>query len=57
MGEHKKHMGHAMMMGEGHKKGFHRHFFTKDEKKEWLENYVNELKKELQAAEERLKEI
>lgn len=58
MTHHYKHMGHAMMMGPGHKeKGFHRHFYTKDEKKEWLENYVDQLKKELKAAEEKLSSL
>lgn len=56
MMEH-RHMGHAMMMGEGHKRGFHRHYYTKEEKKEWLEYYVNQLKKELTAAEEKLKDM
>jgi hypothetical protein len=57
MGFEQRHMGHAMMMGEGHKKVFHRHYFTNDEKKEWLENYIDQLRKELKAAEEKLKEL
>lgn len=50
---HMHHKGHEM----GHKKAFQRKFMTKDEKKEWLSNYVDDLKKELQAAEEKLKSL
>lgn len=33
-----------------------RHFYTAKEEEEWLENYRDQLKKELAAVEERLKE-
>jgi len=36
---------------------FHRHYFSKLEEKEWLEEYRDELKKELAGVEERLKEL
>lgn len=53
-------MGHMMRHHGMHGKkveGFHRKFYTKDEKREWLSKYVDELKKELAAAEEKLKEM
>jgi hypothetical protein len=34
-----------------------RHFFTKEEKIEHLENYAEELKKEIAAVNERIKEL
>jgi hypothetical protein len=43
------------MHGEGH--GYRRHFFTKGEKIEKLKNYAEELKKELKAVEEKIKEM
>ncbi|RJQ31345.1 MAG: hypothetical protein C4562_06120 [Actinobacteria bacterium] len=52
----KYHMGHARKgmcpgCGEG------RHFYTKEEKKAWLEDYVEQLEKELRGAKERLEEL
>jgi hypothetical protein len=44
-------MGHH---GHGH---FRRHFLTKAEKIERLENYIQELKNELSAVQERIKEL
>lgn len=41
--------------GEGH--GYRRCFFTKAEKVEKLKNYAEELKKELKAIEEKIKEM
>lgn len=41
--------------GEGH--GYRRRFFTKAEKVEKLKNYAEELKKELKAIEEKIKEM
>jgi hypothetical protein len=43
------------MRGEGH--GYRRHFFTKAEKIEKLKNYAEELKNELKAVEEKIKEM
>jgi hypothetical protein len=43
------------MHGEGH--GYRRHFFTKAEKIEKLKNYAEELKNELKAVEEKIKEM
>jgi hypothetical protein len=43
------------MRGEGH--GYRRRFFTKAEKVEKLKNYAEELKKELKAIEEKIKEM
>jgi len=40
---------------EGH--GYRRRFFTKAEKVEKLKNYAEELKKELKAIEEKIKEM
>jgi len=34
---------------------FHRHYFSRQEEREWLEEYREELKKELAGVEERLK--
>jgi len=41
----------------GHEHGYRRRFLTKAEKTEKLKNYAEELKKELEAVEERIKEI
>jgi len=43
------------MHGHGH--GYRRHFLTKAEKIEKLKNYAEELKKELKAVEEKIKEM
>ena len=40
-----------------HAQGYRRRFFTKAEKTEKLKNYAEELKKELKAVEEKLKEM
>ena len=40
-----------------HRHPHHRHFLTKEEKIEKLENYAKDLKKELTAVEERIKEL
>jgi phage-related tail protein len=43
------------MHGDGH--GYRRRFFTKAEKVEKLKSYVEELKNELKAVEEKVKEM
>jgi hypothetical protein len=43
------------MHGKGH--GYRRHFFTKTEKIEKLKNYAEDLKNELKAVEEKIKEM
>jgi hypothetical protein len=43
------------MHGEEH--GYRRHFFTKAEKVEKLKSYAEELKNELKAVEEKIKEM
>jgi hypothetical protein len=43
------------MHGEGH--GYRRRFFTKAEKLEKLKSYAEELKNELKAVEEKIKEM
>ena len=43
------------MHGDGH--GYRRRFFTKAEKVERLKNYAEELKNELKAVEEKIKEM
>ena len=40
-----------------HEQGYRRRFLTKAEKTERLKNYVEELKKELEAVEEKIKEM
>jgi len=50
------HMGMHHKMGYGHRESF-RKLYTKEERKEWLANYIEELKKELKAAEEKLEEM
>jgi hypothetical protein len=56
-GHHRRHEDHCGcgMHGEGH--GYRRHFFTKAEKIEKLKNYAEELKNELDAVEEKIKEM
>ncbi|TET18798.1 hypothetical protein E3J74_09355 [Candidatus Bathyarchaeota archaeon] len=46
---------HGHRHGHGH--GYARRFFTKAEKVEKLKNYVEELRKELRAVEEHIKEL
>jgi hypothetical protein len=41
----------------GHEHGYRRRFLTKAEKTERLKNYAEELKKELEAVEEKIKEM
>ena len=41
----------------GEEQGYRRRFFTKAEKTEKLTNYAEELKKELKAVEEKIKEM
>jgi hypothetical protein len=41
----------------GHEQGYRRRFLTKAEKIERLKSYAEELRKELKAVEEKLKEI
>jgi hypothetical protein len=42
---------------DGHEQGYRRRFFTKAERTEKLKNYAEELKKELEAVEEKIKEM
>jgi len=42
---------------EPHRHPYGRHFLTKEEKIEQLESYAEELKKELAAVQERIKEL
>jgi hypothetical protein len=41
----------------GYEQGYRRRFLTKAEKVEKLKNYAEELKKELEAVEERIEEV
>ena len=41
----------------GHEQGYRRRFLTKAEKTERLKNYAEELRKELKAVEEKIKEM
>jgi hypothetical protein len=43
--------------GEGHERGHDRRFLTKAEKAEKLNSYAEELRKELAAVEEHIKEL
>ena len=43
--------------GEGHERGHGRRFLTKAEKAERLKSYVEELRNELAAVEEQIKEL
>ncbi|MGA3191633.1 MAG: DUF5320 domain-containing protein [Candidatus Bathyarchaeia archaeon] len=51
---HEDHCG-CGMHGDGH--GYRRRFFTKTEKVEKLKSYAEELKNELKAVEEKIKEM
>ncbi len=53
-GRHEDYCGYGM---HGHEHGYRRHFLTKAEKTEKLKNYAEELKKELKAVEEKIKEM
>jgi hypothetical protein len=48
---------HGHKRGHGHRHGFGRRFFTKAEKVEKLKSYAEELRKELKAVEEHIKEL
>ena len=56
-GHHRRHGDHCGcdMRGDGH--GYRRHFLTKTEKVEKLKSYEEELKNELKAVEEKIKEM
>lgn len=53
-GRHGSYCGCGM---HGHEQGYRRRFLTKAEKTEKLKNYAEELKKELKAVEEKIKEM
>jgi len=53
-GRHHNYCGCGM---HGHGQGYRRRFLTKAEKTEKLKNYAEELKKELKAVEEKIKEL
>jgi hypothetical protein len=53
-GRHDSYCGCGM---HGHEQGYRRRFLTKAEKTEKLKNYAEELKKELKAVEEKIKEM
>jgi hypothetical protein len=53
-GRHDNYCGCGM---HGHEQGYRRRFLTKAEKTEKLKNYAEELKKELKAVEEKIKEM
>jgi len=57
--EHGEHYGHGRHCREGHHGygEFPRRFLTKEEKIKKLENYAQELKNELAAVQERIKEL
>jgi len=56
-GHHRRHEDHCGcgMHGDGH--GYRRQFLTKAEKMEKLKSYADELKNELKAVEEKIKEM
>jgi hypothetical protein len=56
-GHHRRHEDHCGcgMHGDGH--AYRRRFFTKAEKLEKLKSYAEELKNELKAVEEKIKEM
>ena len=53
-GRHDDNCGCGM---HGHEQGYRRRFFTKAEKSEKLKNYAEELRSELAAVEEKIKEM
>ncbi|MGA2310138.1 MAG: hypothetical protein ABSG57_11415 [Candidatus Bathyarchaeia archaeon] len=53
-GRHDSYCGCGM---HEHEQGYRRRFLTKGEKTEKLKNYAEELKKELEAVEEKIKEM
>jgi hypothetical protein len=54
---HGRHDGYCGCGMHGHEQGYRRRFLTKAEKTEKLKNYAEELKKELKAVEEKIKEM
>jgi hypothetical protein len=54
---HGRHEGYCGCGVHGHEQGYRRRFFTKAEKMEKLKSYAEELKKELKAVEEKIKEM
>jgi len=54
---HGRHGGHCGCGMHGREHGYRRRFLTKAEKIEKLKNYTEELKKELKAVEEKIKEM
>jgi len=54
---HGRHEGYCGCDMHGREQGYRRRFFTKAEKTEKLKNYAEELKKELKAVEEKIKEM
>jgi hypothetical protein len=56
-GMHHGHDGYRGCGMHGHEHGYRRRFFTQAEKTERLKNYAEELRKELEAVEEKIKEM
>jgi hypothetical protein len=54
---HGRHDSYCRCGMHGHEQGHRRRFFTKAEKTEKLKNYAEELRKELEAVEEKIKEM
>jgi hypothetical protein len=54
---HRGHENHCGCGMHGEEHGYRRHFFTNAEKVEKLKSYTEELKNELQAVEEKIKEM
>ena len=54
---HRRHESYCGCGVHGDERDYRRHFFTKAEKLEKLKSYAEELKSELEAVEERIKEM
>ena len=54
---HEGHESHCGCGMHGHERGYRRRFLTKAEKTEKLKSYAEELRKELKAVEEKIKEL
>ena len=54
---HGRHDSYCCCSMHGHEHGYRRRFLTKAEKTEKLKDYAEELKKELKAVEEKIKEM
>jgi uncharacterized Zn finger protein (UPF0148 family) len=54
---HGRHDGYCGCSTHGHEQGYRRRFLTKAEKAEKLKSYAEELRKELTAVEEHIKEL